>query len=181
MQNLKVYSFNGKAIYSGFIKNGFDSSRIINIIVAFDSKYDEFKRQGYTFPPHLFYYHEISRPETIGVLINKFHFTRTEAIESFDKLIKEFNLEKICRINSDMHEQIVEEANDVICKNDEKLRIGKQDIIIIAGFLREKINFIHADDAGFAATCKELKLNIVPIAKRDRIKEKDIKKLMKHR
>jgi hypothetical protein len=131
-----------QAVYSGFIKNGFDTSRIVNIIVAFDSNYDVFKKQGYTFPPHLFYYHELSRSEAIGVLINKFHFTKEEAATSFDKLVKEFNLEKIIRLNQDKYEQIVQDANNIVCMNKARLRIGKQDIIIIAGFLREKVNFI---------------------------------------
>ena len=80
------------ATFKGFIKNGLDSSTMINLIVCFDSKFDEFRKRGFAFPPNLFYYHEISRSEVIGVLINEYNFTEEEAKESLKKLIGQFYL-----------------------------------------------------------------------------------------
>ncbi len=133
----------------------------------------------------LLYYHEISRSEIIGVLINKFSYTTKEAIDSFDKLINEFRLNKIIRDESvdTTYEKLVEEANERIVQRDNRndLRIGQPDIIIIGGFLKLKVNSIHTGDEGFQKTCEELKLNVIPLPKRDITKENEIKKWMKRR
>ncbi len=55
------------ASFKGFVKNGLDSSTIINLISVFDGKFDEFRKNGFTFPSNLFFYHEISRSEVIAV------------------------------------------------------------------------------------------------------------------
>lgn len=184
-KGMKVYSLGGMANFKGFIKNGLDSSTLINLIVCFDSKFDEFRNRGFTFPPNLFYYHEISWSEVIGVLINEYKFTEKEAKESLKKLIGEFNLSPLARDEStdESYEKIVEEANERVIKkeNNEKLRIGEKDIIIIGGFLKNKINFVHTGDKGFQKTCEELRLNVVPLPKRDFKKEKEIKKWMEKR
>ncbi len=181
-KGVEVYRMSGMAKLKGFIKNGLDTSTIINIIVSFDSEFKEFRERGFTFPPNLFFYHEISWPETIGVLINEHKFTKSEAIESLKKMIKQFNLTKIKRFDSDdLFEKMVKEANQRIVakENNQRLKIGEQDITIIGGFLREKVNFIHSGDNGFLKTCEELGLNTVPLPERDADKEKEIKRYMK--
>lgn len=179
------YSFSGMAKFKGFIKNGLDSSTMINLIVAFDSNSDEFKRKGFTSPPNLFYHHEISRSETIGVLINEFEFTKEEAIEAYNKLVNQFNLSKIKRIASidNSYEKLVEEANANLVKkeNNHGLNIGGPDIIIIGGFLREKISFVHSGDNAFLKTCEILGINTIPMPKKDILKENEIRSLMKSR
>ena len=181
-ESVEVYSMSGMAKLKGFIKNGLDTSTIINVIVSFDSEFKEFRERGFTFPPNLFFYHEISWPETIGVLINKHKFTKTEAIDSLKKMIVQFNLTKIKRLDSDdLLESMVREANQrvVTKENNPRLKIGEQDITIIGGFLKEKVNFIHSGDNGFLKTCEELGLNTVPLPERDADKEKEIKRYMK--
>ena len=181
-ESVKVYSMSGMAKLKGFIKNGLDTSTIINVIVSFDSEFKEFRERGFTFPPHLFFYHEISWPETIGVLINNHKFTKEEAIDSLKKIIMQFNLTKIKRLDSDdLLESMVREANQrVVAKeNNPRLKIGEQDITIIGGFFKEKVNFIHSGDNGFLKTCEELGLNTVPLPERDADKEKEIKRYMK--
>ena len=79
IEDVNVFSLSGMATFKGFIKNGFDSSVMINLVVCFDSKFDEFRKRDFTFPQNLFYFHEISHPEVIGVLINTFNFTEREA------------------------------------------------------------------------------------------------------
>ncbi|MBI2147793.1 hypothetical protein HYU19_04950 [Candidatus Woesearchaeota archaeon] len=98
------------------------------------------------------------------------------------KLILKFNLTKIQRIDSDyLFEKMVEEANQRVVQkySNQRLKIGEQDIIIIGGFLREKINIIHSGDRGFLKTCEELSLNTIPLPARDFAKEKEIKSWMK--
>ena len=113
IKDVNCYILSGMAQFKGFVKNGFDSSTIINLITVFDSNYDEFKKRGFEFPPNLFYFHEISVPETIGILINKHKLTKEEAKEALDKLVSNFNLSKIARkYELDLnYEKIVEEAN----------------------------------------------------------------------
>ena len=150
---------------------------------VYDGKYELFRQRGFTSPPNLFYYHEISRPEIIGVLINKHGFTKNEAVEALGKLVNEFNLSKIIRVPEldAPFEKLVEETNNKIVNknNDERLRIGNQDIIIIAGFKRNNMNLVHSGDESFLKTCEELGINIIPIPKRDIDKENEIKKWLK--
>ncbi|MBI4453909.1 hypothetical protein HY636_04670 [Candidatus Woesearchaeota archaeon] len=179
---VEVYAMSGMAKLKGFIKNGLDTSTIINVIVGFDSEFEEFRQRGFTFPPNLFFYHEVSWSETIGVLINEHKFTKEEAIDSLKKLILTFNLQKVLRKDSDdIFEKLVEEANQKVVQkyNNQRLKIGINDIVIIGGFLRERINFVHSGDGGFLKTCVELGLNIVPLPERDFSKEKEIKRWMK--
>ena len=181
-KGVEAYSMSGMVKLKGFIKNGLDTSTIINIIVNFDSEFLEFQQRGFTFPPNLFFYHEISWSETIGVLIHEHKFTKEEAVTALKKLIAKFNLQKIVRFDSDeLFETLVEEANQRIVQklNNSRLKIGDHDIIIIGGFLREKVNFVHSGDEGFLKTCEELGVNIVPLPQRDFEKEKEIKSWMK--
>ena len=181
---VEVYTMGCMANFKGFIKNGLDSSTLTNVIAIFDSEFEEFKKRGFGFPPNLFYYHKISWSETIGVLINEHNFTKEEAKEGLKKLISQFNMKDIKRIDSDeLFEEMVEKANrNVIQKfNNPNLKIGDNDIIIIGGFLRDKLNFAHSGDEGFLKTCEELGLNVMPLPKRDFDKEKEIKKWMKRR
>jgi len=183
-KGIEIYTMRSMATFKGFIKNGLDSSTMINIIAVFDSEFEEFKNLGYEFPPNLFFYHDISWTETIGVLINEHNFTKEEAKEGLNKLIKKFNLQKITRFDSDEYfEEIVEKANKRVVDKfkNTRLEIGDNDIIIIAGFMREKINFIHSGDEEFLKTCEELGLHIVPMLERDMKKEQEIKKYMKKR
>ena len=184
-EEVGCYTRSGTAKLQGFVSNGLDSSTLINLIVIFDSEFEEFKQRGFTFPPNLFFYHEISRTEVIGVLINVHKFTKDEAVEALEKLISQFNLQKIIRnaVVDEQFERIVEESNrQVIQKlNNPRLKIGDNDIIIIAGFLRSKINVIHSGDNGFLKTCEELGINTIPLPLRDFKKEQQLKEWLKKR
>ena len=115
-------------------------------------------------------------------MINEHKFTKDEAITGLKKLIDKFNLQKIIRFDSDeLLEKMVEEVNQKVIQkfNNLRLKIGEHDVMIIGGFLREKINFVHSGDAGFLKTCEELGINVVPLPERDFTKEKEIKSWMK--
>ena len=176
---IECYSVSSVAVLKGFIKNGLDSSRLINLIMVFDSNFDEFRRIGLNFPPNLFYYHEVSWSETIGILINEYCFKKEEAKSSLKNLIKNFSLSVIKREESDeTYEKLAEEANRRVLERSKnlKLEIGEKDIIIIGGFLKEGITFAHSGDKGFLETCKELKINVIPTPLRDIDKENEIKR-----
>ncbi|MBS3116995.1 hypothetical protein J4421_05360 [Candidatus Woesearchaeota archaeon] len=181
-KGVEAYTMSSMVKLKGFIKNGFDTSTIINVIVSFDSEFEEFRQRGFTFPPNLFFYHEVSWSETIGVLINEHKLSKEEAITALRKLIAKFNLQKVVRLDfDDLLEKLVEEANQRVAKkfNNPGLKIGDNDVIIIGGFLREKINFVHSGDEGFLKTCEELGINTVRLPERDFMKEKEIKGWMK--
>lgn len=182
--DVEVHTISGLATLKGFVKNGLDSSTLINLIVVFDSETNELSQRGFTFPPNTFFYHQISRSEVIDVLINKHNFTQEEAYQSFNKLVSRLDCQMIGRRDSDeMFERLAEEASNKVVRNSNnpRLKIGEKDIIIIGGFLREKINFVHSDDGGFLKTCEELGINIIPTPTLHSRKEKDIKGWMSKR
>ncbi len=183
-KNVEAYMMSGMIKLKGFVKNGLDSSTLINLIVVFDSEISELGQRGFTFPPHLFFYHQISKPEVIGVLINKHNFTPEEAYQSFSRLVSQLDLQMIERRDSDeLFEKLAEEANRKAIQksNNPQLKIGENDAIILGGFVREKINFVHSDDEGFLKTCEELGINVVPTPTVHSQKEKDIKSWMSKR
>ncbi len=180
----EVYTAGGIIKLKGFVKNGLDSSMLINLIVVFDAKTNELSQRGFTFPPHTFFCHKISRAEIIGVLINKHNFTPEEAYDLFNKVASQLDLQIIeRRVSDEMFEKIAKEANNRVVQkfNNPKLKIGEKDIVIIGGFLREKINFVHSDDEGFLKTCQELEINTVPTPTLLSQKEKEIKGWMSKR
>ncbi len=83
---VRYYSSCGSGVLKGFVKNGLDSSTIINMIST-DPNFLYFKR-GFPFPPNLFYFHEFSWPEVVGVLINKYDFSKDNAKAALKKLVK---------------------------------------------------------------------------------------------
>ena len=84
-------------------------------------------------------------------------------------------------LTDESYETLVEEANKRVIEkyNNPRLEIGDQDIIIIGGFLRSKINFVHSGDEGFLRTGEELGLNTIPLPKKYAEKEKQIKNFMR--
>ena len=181
-EGVECYSLSGTAVLKGFVKNGLDSSTLINLIVSFDNNLTEFKRRGFTFPPNIFFYHEISWPEVIGVLINEYGFTKDEAKAKLKDLIQKLHLIRIRRMSSDTaYEALAKKANEKVVRDsgNPKLRIGDNDVIIIGGFHREGITFAHSGDNGFLRTCKELKINIIPTPKKDIGMERYIKERLR--
>ncbi|MBS3156602.1 hypothetical protein J4442_00315 [Candidatus Woesearchaeota archaeon] len=166
----------GNIKIKGAIKNGIDTSRLINLIVCFDSP-ENFKIKGFAFPPNLFYIHEVSFSEAVGILINNFKLEEKQAISKVKKWRDEAGTGEIKREKEDeSYENLVKNTNDIIVKErGEKYKIGNLDIIIIAGFLRENINIVHARDKGFEETCKRLNINIIPTPKEE-IKKEDSKR-----
>lgn len=162
------------------IKNGLDTSRLINLIVCFESP-DEFRMKDFPVPPHVFYINEISLSETVGVLINDFNMSKETAKRKIREWIEKYNLsiiryDEIC----ESYEEAVVQANArVIQKIDDRYKIGESDTKIIAGFLKEKVNIIHARDKGLESTCKELGLSVMSTPQRDIEKENSIKNGLK--
>lgn len=182
VKNVECYSMRWTAVLKGFIKNGLDSSTLINLIGTFDNDLTEFEQRGFTFPPNIFFYHESSWPEVIGVLINEYGFTKDEAKAKLKDLTNKLCLTQIKRRDSDAaYETLVEQTNEKVVREsgNPKLRIGDIDIIIIGGFLREGITFAHSGDNGFLKTCEELKINIMPTLKKDIMMENRIKEKLR--
>ena len=174
---IEVFGYKGAFVIKNAIKNGLDTSRLVNLIICFDNP-DNFKIEGFPFPPNLFYIHEVTFNETVGILIEKFNFDEKEAINKVREWRKAFGSGEIKRDEiSTKYESIVETTNNEIVKEKgEKYKIGNNDTIIIAGFLKEKINIVHTRDKGFEETCRKLNINIIPTPEKDSQKENKLRK-----
>lgn len=176
-KDVNYFKLEGGFIIKNVIKNGLDTSRLVNLIICFDSP-QNFRIEGFQFPPNLFFIHEITFNEAVGILINEFNFDQKDAISKVRKWKEEFGT---CEIKKDEtseeYEKIVEKTNEEVVKEKgEDYKIGDNDIMIIAGFLKEKVNIVHVKDMGFEETCKRLKINIIPTPEGDFEKEGEIKK-----
>jgi len=173
-----VHSFKikGKLIIKNPIKNGLDTSRLVNLIICFGSP-QNFKIKGFQFPPNLFFIHEISFSEAVGILINEFKFSKNDAVKKVRAWRGEFGTNEIKRDQtSEQYEEIVKKTNlQVIKEKGIRYEIGENDIMIIAGFMKEGVNIIHVKDKGFEETCKKLNLNVIPTSEEDFKKEKNLK------
>jgi len=172
-----VYSMQGGILLKGnIIKNGLDTSRLVNLITVFSSP-DYFKMAGYPFPPHLFFVSDISFNETVGILINKFNKTKEWAIAQTRLWYQSFNLQ---RINEDLIERfipLIKETNESVVKElGGNYRIGEEDTKIIACFLKEGVTIVHSSDKGFKETCRKLHMGVAQIPVKDLQQEKDSKK-----
>jgi len=172
-----VHSFKikGKLIIKNPIKNGLDTSRLVNLIICFGSP-QNFKIKGFQFPPNLFFIHEVSFSEAVGILINEFNFSKKDAVTKVRAWKEEFGTNEIKRDKtSEQYEKIIKKTNLEIVKEKGKLyEIGNNDIMIIAGFMKEGVNIVHVRDRGFEETCKRLKINVISAPQEDL--EKELKK-----
>ncbi|MEK6862537.1 MAG: hypothetical protein AABW57_00010 [Nanoarchaeota archaeon] len=178
--NVKVYKTTGTFMLKGVIKVGLDTSVIYDIITGLESK-EYFKSKGYQFPKYLLYYHEASFNEVVGLLINKKKMGFEEAKKAMNQFIDDFNVEFIKRDdNSKEYEEIVRKVNEEVVKQyGEDCKIGPIDIIIIAGFLQNKMTSVEVRDKGFEKTCEKLDMNHFRFPTRDKIIEDKLKKVFK--
>ena len=177
---VKVFKSGGEFIFKNVIKFGLDSSVIYDIITEFESK-EYFMKKGYQFPKYLLYYHEASFNEVVGLLINKKKMSFENAKKTMKQFIDDFNLECINRNDkSKEYEEIVRKANDdLVNENNEDYKIGSIDIIIIAGFLQNKITLVEVRDRNFEKTCEKLDIKCFRFPVRDKIVEDKFKKVFK--
>jgi hypothetical protein len=173
MRELHKFTIKGAWNIKNPIKNGLDTSRLVNLIICFNSPKD-FKMKGFPFPPNLFFIHEISFSEAVGILINKFNFLKKDAISKVKEWRKEVGTNEIKRDKTSEHyELVVEEINRLVVKDKgDRYKIGENDVMIIAGFMKEGINMVHVKDKGFEETCKRLKMNVIPTPKEELEKER---------
>lgn len=174
--DVNFFTAKGHFILKGMVKNGLDTSRLINLIVCFESP-EEFRMEDFPVPPNLFFINDISFSEALGILIHYFNMSEKTAKRKILDWIDKFSLQ---RIRYDMvcesYEEVVRQANlKVVGKKNESYRIGESDVKIISGFLKEKVNIVHARDKGLEETCKELRLNVVPTPKKDIDKENSLR------
>ena len=124
----------GIVLKTGFIKNGLDTSRLVNIIARFKSP-DDFKMAEYPFPKNLFFVSDVSFGECVGILIHKFEMTKEEAAAKVKLWHEALSLQRITEEGIESFYPIVEEANKrVVKKLDRKYEIGENDKNIIAVF-----------------------------------------------
>lgn len=179
--DVKFLTMTGRFIgLRGIIKNGLDTSRLINLIICFESP-EEFRMEDFPVPQNLFYINDLSFSEALGILIHEFDMSEKTAKRKILDWVDKFSLQRIrYDIICESYEEVVRQANlKVVGTKGESYRIGDSDIKIISGFLKEKVNIVHARDKGLEETCKELGLNVVPTPKKDTDKENSLKRSLK--
>lgn len=179
-EDVKVYSSSGTILIKNIIKRGMDSSKFINMIVCYPEP-DKYQMNNCPVPPNIFFIHDITFSEALGVLINEFKIEENEAKRKIKNWIEKYQIKRIKMDEVPAeYEKIAGEANrKVIQQFGDIYKIGEKDIKIIAGFLKESINIAHVRDKGFEKTCQMLGINIIPTVKRDIEKEKRLKERLR--
>ena len=115
MGNGRILTIGQSAELKGFIKNGLDSSTLIDLIVRFDSAKDFFEKSGFGFS-NIFYCHRISRKEVVdkyGVWGEKMNYgkkymgtlRKTFLIDEEGKIVHIFN-----KVDTEGHAREIMEA-----------------------------------------------------------------------
>ena len=174
-----TFASGGLIIKGNIIKNGIDTSRLLNMMLCSDNP-GEYKIAGSPFPPNLFYIHKLSISECFGLLL-ELGFKKEEARNKIKRWIDGFSLSIIHRNDSYMdYEKIVEDTNSkVVNEKGDRFKMGENDIIILAGFLKETINIVHVKDKGFEETARRLGINVITTPLIDLEKEKKAKEKLK--
>jgi len=179
-ESVTCYSGFGTILIKNIIKRGMDSSKFINMIMCYPDP-DKYRMEDCPVPPNIFFIHDITFSEALGVLINEFGIAEDDAKRRIKNWIEKYRIKRIKLDEvSEEYEKIVEEANmKVVQQFGMNYKIGEKDIKIIAGFLKESINIVHVKDKGFEKTCQMLGMNIIPTLKRDIEKEEKLKEKLR--
>src|SRR3989344_5030114 len=136
-----------------FPKYGLDTNVLVDLIL-YPRARDYFKNRGNSFPDKFLYTLRQCIGECKGVLINRYDYSEEKANKEIDRILGEFMIEKMSHLTIDEDIEIIEEIG-------KKHKLNDEDIPVIYGFWKLKVNIIVVRDNAFEKTCKEL--NISPI------------------
>jgi len=159
---LETFMIKRKTSFNERRKVGFDTNVIIDIILYLETeKYiiNLFRDTD------LFYIHEISRDEAIEVLILKKDYSKIEAENQINNVIKKFNFKIIPRDKNDQFYRTI--------------KIHKKDAIILSGWKKEGINLGYSQDNNFINACKSIGIDAIKIPTFDKVVERKLKDLFK--
>ncbi len=136
-----------------FTKYGLDANVLVDLILYPTAK-DYFQKKGYSFPNKFLCTLHQCIGETKGVLINRYDYSEEKANTEIDRILEEFMIEKSPAV-------VVEDDISVIEEIGQKYGLNEEDIPIIYGFWKLKINIVVVRDNAFENTCKELNINAI--------------------
>ncbi|MBI2671992.1 type II toxin-antitoxin system VapC family toxin [Candidatus Woesearchaeota archaeon] len=135
-----------------FPKFGIDSNVLIDLVLYPKAK-EYFKQKGYSFPDKSLCILPDILGEVKGVLINRYKYSKEKADTEIDKLLEEFDIEKLPQLVIEKDSKTIEEIGD-------KYQLNGEDIPIIYQFWKLKVKKILVRDNAFEQTCKELNISI---------------------
>ena len=136
-----------------FTKYGLDTNVLIDLVLYPKAK-EYFQKRGYSFPKKILCTLHQCIGEAKGVLINKYYYSEEKANQQLDGILEEFMIEKSPAVVVQEDIEVVEEIGKMYSLNDE-------DVPIIYGFWKLKINIVVVRDVAFENTCKELNINVI--------------------
>ena len=133
-------------------KLGIDANVLIDLILYPKAK-DYFKEKGYSFPDKFLCTLPDILGEVKGVLINRYNYNKEKTNTEIDKLLEEFDIEKLPQLEVEKDSKTIEEIGN-------KYHLNGEDIPIIYQFWKLKVKKILVRDNAFEQTCKELNISI---------------------
>jgi len=143
----------GSVIGDLFTKYGLDANVLVDLVLYPKAK-EYFEKRGYSFPEKFLCTLSQCIGECKGVLINRYGYSKQKADTEIDKIREDFLIEKLPNV-------IIEEDISIVEEIGQKYELNPEDVPIIYGFWKLKVNIIVVRDYAFENTCKELNLNVV--------------------
>jgi len=143
----------GSVIGDLFTKYGLDANVLVDLVLYPQAK-EYFEGRGYSFPRKFLCTLPQCIGECKGVLINRYDYSEEKANSTINRIMEEFLVEKLPNVVIDDDVSVVEEIGQEYGSNEE-------DVPIIYGFWKLKVNIIVVRDNAFENTCKELNINVV--------------------
>ncbi len=136
-----------------FTKYGLDTNVFVDLVL-YPKAREYFERKGYSFPEKFLCTLPQCLGECKGVLINRYGYSEEKADREINRIMEEFLIEKLPPV-------VIEEDIYLIEGIGEKHKLNSEDVPIIYGFWKLKVNIIVVRDTAFEETCKELNLNVI--------------------
>lgn len=136
-----------------FTKYGFDANVLVDLALYPKAK-EYFQEKGYSFPDKFLCTIHQCIGEAKGVLINRYGYSEEKANKELDRIIGEFMIEKSPPV-------VVEDDISVVEEIGQRYELNEEDVPVIYGFWKLKINIVVVRDNAFESTCKELNINII--------------------
>ncbi len=136
-----------------FTKYGLDANVLVDLVLYRKAK-EYFHHRGYSFPDKFLCTLHQCIGEAKGVLIHKYNYSAEKADQELDKIMEEFMIEKSPAV-------VVENDIEKIEEIGKKYKLNEEDVPIIYGFWKLKINLVVVRDNAFENTCRELNINII--------------------
>lgn len=143
----------GSVIGDLFTKYGLDTNVLVDLVLYPKAK-EYFKERGYSFPDKFLCTLPQCIGECKGVLINRYNYSEEKADMEIDRILEEFVIEKLSSV-------FIEDDVEVIEEIGQRYGLNAQDVPIIYGFWKLKVNIVVVRDNAFEKTCKQLNINAV--------------------